>query len=71
MGPLVLGATTAADRPVVVIKPSRARSLCGERLDWIEAIGAAARGADTAGELDPLTRSSTALFRRQLERRGR
>jgi hypothetical protein len=69
MGPLVLGTTTAADRPVVRIPASRARTLCGKRLDWIEAIGPATRGPETAGELDPLTRSSQALFERQLRRR--
>jgi hypothetical protein len=38
MGPLVLSATTA-ELPVTYVHPSRARSLCGKRLDWLEAVG--------------------------------
>jgi len=36
MGPLVLGRTTA-ELPVTYVRPSAARSLCGKRLDWVEA----------------------------------
>ncbi|HLM26417.1 MAG TPA: hypothetical protein VK304_05560, partial [Thermoleophilaceae bacterium] len=36
-GPLVLGRETA-NRPVSFVPPSRARSLCGQRLDWVEAV---------------------------------
>jgi hypothetical protein len=38
MGPLVLSTKTAA-LPVRYVKPADARSLCGKRLDWIEALG--------------------------------
>ena len=38
IGPLVLSTTTAADAPVTVIPGSRARELCGKRLDWVEAL---------------------------------
>jgi hypothetical protein len=37
LGPVVLG-TTTADSPLVVVAPRDARSLCGKRLDWIEAV---------------------------------
>ena len=37
IGPLVLSLTTA-DSPVIYVSPGRARSLCGKRLDWIEAL---------------------------------
>ncbi len=37
LGPLVLG-TTTADVPVTYVEPEDARSLCGKRLDWIEAL---------------------------------
>jgi hypothetical protein len=36
-GPVVLGRDTA-DRPVFYVRPSRARTLCRTRLDWIEAV---------------------------------
>jgi hypothetical protein len=36
-GPIVLSRETA-DRPVFYVPPSRASSLCGQRLDWIEAV---------------------------------
>ena len=36
-GPLVLS-TTTAELPVRHLKPSAARSLCGRRLDWLEAV---------------------------------
>jgi hypothetical protein len=39
MGPLVLGRTTA-ELPVTYVQPSAARSLCGKRLDWVEALAA-------------------------------
>jgi len=68
MGPLVLGQTTA-DRPVTYVRPSGARSLCGKTLDWVEAIGGPRRVPDTAGTLSPLTRSSQALFGRELQRK--
>jgi hypothetical protein len=38
MGPLVLS-TTTAELPVSYLKPADARSLCGRRLDWVEAVG--------------------------------
>jgi hypothetical protein len=38
MGPLVLS-TTTADLPVTYVSPLDARSLCGKRLDWLEALG--------------------------------
>jgi hypothetical protein len=37
LGPIVLSRETA-DRPVFYVQPSQARSLCGQRLDWIEAV---------------------------------
>ena len=40
LGPLLLTTTTAADAPVTVVDPAAARSLCGKRLDWVEAIRA-------------------------------
>jgi hypothetical protein len=41
MGPLVLSSTTAEDEAVTFVDPASARSLCGKRLDWVEAIGSA------------------------------
>jgi hypothetical protein len=38
MGPLIL-ATTTADVPVRFLSPAAARTLCGRRLDWVEALG--------------------------------
>jgi hypothetical protein len=38
MGPLVLS-TSTAELPVTYVAPSDARSLCGKRLDWLEAVG--------------------------------
>jgi hypothetical protein len=38
MGPLVLS-TSTAELPVTFVAPSDARSLCGRRLDWLEALG--------------------------------
>jgi hypothetical protein len=38
IGPLVLS-TSTADLPVTVVTPANARSLCGRRLDWVEALG--------------------------------
>ena len=37
MGPLVFSRTTA-ELPVTHVRPSDAGSLCGENLDWIEAL---------------------------------
>ncbi len=37
MGPLVLSRTTD-DLPVTYVAPNAARSLCGKRLDWVEAV---------------------------------
>ncbi len=37
LGPLVLS-RVAADPPVTYVQPASARSLCGKRLDWLEAI---------------------------------
>ncbi len=37
LGPIVLSRETA-NRPVFYVPPSRAQSLCGQRLDWIEAV---------------------------------
>jgi hypothetical protein len=38
LGPLVLSAATA-DRPVEYLPPAKANELCGQRLDWVEAVG--------------------------------
>jgi hypothetical protein len=38
-GPLAVSRGTA-ERPLTYLRPSAARSLCGERLDWVEALGA-------------------------------
>lgn len=38
MGPLVASRETA-DLPVTYVDPANARSLCGKRLDWVEALG--------------------------------
>ncbi len=38
IGPVVLSRGTAA-QPVSLVSPSRASSLCGQRLDWVEALG--------------------------------
>jgi hypothetical protein len=38
LGPLALS-TATADLPVITVPASRAESLCGQRLDWIEALG--------------------------------
>jgi hypothetical protein len=40
LGPLVMSTTTAADTAVTFIDAKNARSLCGKRLDWIEAVRA-------------------------------
>jgi hypothetical protein len=37
LGPLVVG-RAEPDLPVTYVKPSRARTLCGKSLDWIEAV---------------------------------
>jgi hypothetical protein len=37
MGPILLG-TMPDDRPIVYVPPRAARSLCGRRLDWVEAL---------------------------------
>ena len=39
LGPLVLSRGTA-DQPLSYVKRSDARRLCGQTLDWIEALGA-------------------------------
>jgi hypothetical protein len=39
LGPLVLSRMTT-DLPVTYVRPAEARSLCGKRLDWIEAASA-------------------------------
>ena len=38
LGPLVLS-TATADRPVEYLPSAKAGALCGQRLDWIEALG--------------------------------
>jgi hypothetical protein len=38
LGPLVLSRFTAESAPVTYVRPAQARSLCGKRLDWIEAV---------------------------------
>jgi hypothetical protein len=38
LGPLVLSRSTAESSAVTYLRPAQARSLCGKRLDWIEAI---------------------------------
>jgi hypothetical protein len=38
LGPLVLSRFTAESSPVTYVRPAQARSLCGRRLDWIEAV---------------------------------
>jgi hypothetical protein len=37
LGPLVVG-RTGPDLPVTLVKPAKARSLCGKSLDWVEAV---------------------------------
>ena len=37
MGPLTLS-TTSADLPIRYVDPAQAHSLCGRKLDWIEAV---------------------------------
>jgi hypothetical protein len=37
-GPIALG-VGAAERPVTYVQPGNVRSLCGKRLDWVEAVG--------------------------------
>ena len=37
LGPLVIG-RTGPDLPVTYVAPSKARSLCGQSLDWVEAV---------------------------------
>jgi hypothetical protein len=37
-GPLVLSRFTAESSPVTYLQPARAGSLCGKRLDWVEAV---------------------------------
>ena len=39
LGPLVMSTAIAADTPVTFVEPKNARSLCGKRLDWIDALG--------------------------------
>jgi hypothetical protein len=38
LGPIILSRTTA-DTPVSLVRPSQATSLCGQPLDWVEALG--------------------------------
>jgi hypothetical protein len=38
IGPVVLSSGTAADSRVVFLRPDAAQSLCGRRLDWVEAL---------------------------------
>lgn len=38
IGPLVLSPAGAADPPIREVSSSRARELCGKRLDWVEAL---------------------------------
>lgn len=38
LGPLVISRSTAADAKVRYVAPSRAGSLCGQALDWVEAL---------------------------------
>jgi hypothetical protein len=38
LGPLLLSTTTAADQSVITVTPDAARTLCGKRLDWVEAL---------------------------------
>jgi hypothetical protein len=38
MGPLRLSTSTSVDSSVVSVNAAEARSLCGKRLDWIEAV---------------------------------
>jgi hypothetical protein len=38
LGPLLLSPTTAADARVEMVDPSKASSLCGRPLDWVEAL---------------------------------
>jgi hypothetical protein len=38
VGPFAIS-TATADLPVAYVPASEAESLCGERLDWIEALG--------------------------------
>ena len=37
--PALVLSTTTAELPVAYVKPGNARSLCGKRLDWVEAVG--------------------------------
>ncbi len=39
IGPVVLSAAENGDPPLTVVPRAQARSLCGRRLDWIEAVG--------------------------------
>jgi hypothetical protein len=50
------------DPPAVVdyVDPARARSLCGQRLDWVEAL--AGGRLRTAGRLDPLAEPTEKIF---------
>jgi hypothetical protein len=38
LGPLLLSRFTAESFPVTYVRPARAGSLCGKRLDWVEAV---------------------------------
>ena len=38
LGPIVLAGPEDVSRPVVTVAPARWRSLCGRRLDWVEAV---------------------------------
>jgi hypothetical protein len=38
VGPVLMG-TGPDDHPITYVAPSAARSLCGRRLDWVEALG--------------------------------
>ncbi|HKG36733.1 MAG TPA: hypothetical protein VKA89_09880 [Solirubrobacterales bacterium] len=39
LGPLVLSTATGADASVTFTDPARAQELCGEQIDWVEAVG--------------------------------
>jgi hypothetical protein len=48
LGPLALS-EARADAPVFYVRPADARTLCGRRLDWIEAVGGPGPGAHNEG----------------------
>ena len=50
LGPLIVGRSDPAELKVTYVPASKARTLCGKSLDWIEAVGRPVVTQNDAGE---------------------